>query len=77
MADEQKAYKRALKRTEDAVANFDKARDHFAVKRGYRDLEYAIRALHAAKLALVRGTNPEEPESKTKTLSDLNSKLFK
>jgi hypothetical protein len=59
-SDAQKNYKRALKRVEDALDAFNKAKGIFEVKRSYRELEFAIVALHTAKVNLLRESEERE-----------------
>ena len=63
--DEQKDYRRALKRAEDALGKLDKATNLFEIKRIHRnELTPAIEALLASKLALLREPNREQEEPK-------------
>jgi len=57
-SDEQKEYRRALKRAAEALDQLDKAKGHFAAKRVDGELELAIKALHVVEYSLrSRGSN--------------------
>jgi hypothetical protein len=74
--DEEKAYRRALKRIDDALGKSDKSTSLFEIRRIHRsELTPAVEALLAAKLAVLRESKIEQEAPKK--ITRLSDRYFK